>query len=182
MKRWGLFLIAILILALLHEGLHALMALIFAEYEAFLVKLIGFEVVYKTPLAQRQGLHWALISGAGNLGTLISGYLLLLWAPALARSQSQALKAAAYYLTFLGLLVDPLNLSVGPLIYGGDANGIAHGLGVPVWAVQITALLVLAINRELIASRLLPVYAVRTDVFWLRPWLRFSVARERSIQ
>jgi len=38
------------------------------------------------------------------------------------------MSAVGYWLTVMFLLLDPLNLSVGPFLYGGDIGGIVAGL------------------------------------------------------
>jgi hypothetical protein len=170
MKRWLYFLLALALYALVHEGMHALTAAAFGEYDSFHVRPFGLEVVFKTPVAERAGAHWALISGAGNVLTLLMGYGLALLAPVFARSPNPFWKASAYYVTVLFLLLDALNLSLGPFFYGGDANGIAAGLGVNRLVIQGVFLIVLLVNREIIARRVLPAYGVQTDAVLLKPW------------
>jgi len=77
MKKWFAFIIAVLLFFALHEGLHALTAMPFGEFEAFQIRPLGMEVTFKTPAAERVGRHWALISGASNLATTLMGYGLL---------------------------------------------------------------------------------------------------------
>ena len=175
MKKWIAFIIAVITFFVLHEGLHALTALPFGEYEAFHIRPLGFEVTFNTPVPERSGWHWALISGASNLATILMGYLLLGFGKRINQLDNIILKAALYYLTFLGLSLDPLNLSIGPLLYGGDANGIAFGLGIPRWIIQGIFLAIFFLNRELIAHRLVPAYEVETDHILFRPW--FGKAR-----
>lgn len=176
MKKSIAFIIAFLILITLHEGLHALTALPFGEYQSFHVRPLGFEVTFNTPVAERSGVHWAIISGASNLATILMGYLLLILAPRITRLPSPLLRAAAYYLTFLSLLADPLNLSIGPLLYGGDANGIAFGLGISRWIIQLVFGLVFLLNHELVARVLVPAYGLETDHILLRPWMKKQAA------
>lgn len=171
MKRWLAFLIAAIVIALIHEGTHAVMAAMYHELDAFQVRLLGLEVIYKTPPTERQGAHWAYISGASNLATIMLGYLLLLLAGKFAASRLWLIKAGAFYLILLALLADPFNLSLGALIYGGDAVGIAAGLGVSRYLIQAVFFGILLINRELIAQRLLPLYHVRVSSFLLQPWV-----------
>jgi hypothetical protein len=104
--------------------------------------------------------------------TLTVGYLLLLVGHRFAHSRTAFLKMGIYYLTMLSLLVDPFNLSIGPFIYGGDANGIAVGLDINRYVIQVLFLLVLLVNRELVAQKLLPTYGVRTRHPLFRPWLQ----------
>jgi hypothetical protein len=171
MKKWLAFLLAVVIFFTLHEGLHALTALPFGEYQAFHIRPLGMEVTFNTPVAERAGSHWALISGASNLATILMGYILLALTPRLTTLKSTFLKVTLYYLAFFGLLLDPLNLSVGPLLYGGDANGIAFGLGIPRWIIQVVFGVIFLLNHELVARVLVPGYGVKTDHFLLRPWM-----------
>lgn len=171
MKRWLAFLIAAIVIALIHEGTHAIMAAMYHELDAFQAHLFGLEVIYKTPPAEREGVHWALISGTSNLATLSLGYIFLSFGGRFAASRSWLLKSGALYLTVLALLADPFNLSLGAFIYGGDANGIAVGLGVNRYLIQAVFFLVLLINRELIARRLFPLYAVQVSSFFFQPWI-----------
>ncbi len=169
MKRWLAFLLAVLVLFTVHEGMHAWMAVLHGEYESFHVRSIGFEVTYRTAVGERSGIQWAFISGASNLVTLLMGYLLLVFGERLARLRSVFLRASTFYLTILSLLSDPFNLSIGPFIYGGDANGIAVGLGISRYVIQGIFLVVLLVNRELVVQKLLPMYDVQVKHILFRP-------------
>ena len=67
------------------------------------------------------------------------GFLLLALHQPLASSQNRLVRNMAYWLCLLLLIIDPLNLSLGPFLYGGDALGIAVGLQIDVWVVQVLA-------------------------------------------
>ena len=173
MRRWLAFVLAALLLAGIHEGAHALTSALYGEYGSFTVRPYGaMEVIYRTSVEAREGAHWAVISGTSNLLTLALGYLLLALSERLARLRVALIRGWVYYLTLLALLADALNLSLGPFLYGGDANGIAFGLGVSRYIVQGVFLIVLLLNRELVAQKLLPRYGVQTSNLLLRPWLR----------
>ncbi len=171
MKRWLVFMLAWVIVSFLHEGMHAVTAAAFDEYKAFHVRPYGLEVEYRTPVNERTGAKWAVVSGSSNLATIMLGYALLIPARRVAAGRSLLFKGGIYYLTLLSLLLDPLNLSVGPFLYGGDANGIAVGLGINRYIIQALFLLILLANRELVAQTLLPTYGVGTKSVLLRPWL-----------
>lgn len=173
MKRWLAFLLAVLILLTVHEGTHALMAMLYGEYEAFHIRPIGFEVTFRTPVDKRSGIQWAFISGASNLVTLLMGYLLLMLGEKLARLHSIFARASIFYLTTLSLLSDPFNLSVGPFIYGGDANGLAIGLGINRYVIQAIFFVVLLVNRELVAQKLFPMYNVKVKHILFQPLIRW---------
>jgi hypothetical protein len=174
MKQWLMFLLTVVIYHIVHEGMHASIAMFYGEYEAFRIIPIGLEVQYKTPVGEREGIHWAFISGTSNLATIFIGYLLLLSGNRLARLHSWFLRTTSFYLTLICLLADPFNLSIGPLIYGGDANGIAVGLGLNRYIIQIVFLVILLVNRELIAQQLLPMYDVQVKHILFQPlmWAR----------
>jgi len=172
MIKWLAFILAVIVLVVVHEGTHAVVGTVYDEYEAFHIRPLGFEVTFKTPVSERSGVQWSFISGSSNLVTLTMGYLLLLFGQRFAHSRIAFLKAGIYYLTTLSLLVDPFNLSIGPFIYGGDANGIAAGLDISRYVIQVVFFLVLFVNRELVAQKLLPMYGVRTRHPLFRPWIQ----------
>jgi len=174
MKRWLIFLFAVVIYFIVHEGMHASVAMFYGEYEAFRIIPIGPEVQYRTPVEEREGIHWAFISGASNLVTILIGYLLLFLGDRLARLRSWFLRAASFYLTLIFLLADPLNLSIGPLIYGGDANGIAFGLGLNRYIIQMVFLFILLVNRDLIAQKLFPMYEVQVKHILFQPLIPWA--------
>jgi hypothetical protein len=170
MKRWLVFLLAAVIFAVVHEGMHIVMAAFYGEYAALRIHYGVFpEVQYRTPVDERAGVHWGFISGASNLATVLLGYLLVLIGERIARLRSWFFKNILFYLTVILLVADPLNLSVGPLIYGGDAPGIAVGFGVSRYVIQAISLVVLLVNRELIVQRLFPMYNVQVKHFLFRP-------------
>jgi len=175
MKRWLVFLLAVVIFAVVHEGVHAIIAMFYGEYHAFRIGPLGPEVQFRTPVGEREGIHWAFISGASNLATTLIGYLLLLFGDRLACLRSWSLRATSFYLTLIFLLSDPLNLSIGPFIYGGDADGIAVGLGINRLFIQIVFLFVFLVNRELIVQKLFPTYEVQIKHVLFQPlipWVR----------
>jgi hypothetical protein len=173
-------LIALAVLSVIHEGMHAISAAIYKKYQSFHIRPYGFEVEYVTAVPQRLDIRWALISGASNLLTCFLAYVLLLQEKRFSRMPSLFVRSLAYWLTFLGLLLDPLNLSVGPSLYGGDANGIAVGLGVDILVVQVIFLGILLLNRELVAQKLIPSYGVQTRHPLLRPLFRLPLDRRPS--
>jgi len=163
---------AVIVFAGMHEGLHALPAALYGEYQGFHVRTLGLEVVFNTPVAVRQGIKWAVISGLPNLATVAFGYILLVARGTLVSHRVRSIRDLAYRLTLVVLIADPLNLSVGPLIYGGDARGIAVGLGTSVAVIQGVAFLVLLVNRELVVQVLLPAYGVITTHPLFQPLIR----------
>ena len=174
MKKWSAFLLSVVVLFAVHEGMHALMASFFGEYESFHIRPLGFEVRFRTAVDERSGIQWAFISGVSNLVTLLMGTLLLILGKRFAHSHSLFLRAILFYLTLLSLLVDPLNLSIGPFIYGGDAIGIAVGFGINRYVIQVIFLVILLVNRELVAQKLFPMYGVQVKHILFRPLIRWT--------
>jgi hypothetical protein len=172
MKKYLTLILAIIIFAVVHEGAHALVAWKFAEYQTFRVHPYGLEVVFKTPVAEREGVKWGFISATSNVLTLLLGYLMFFFRVKMARLRSSFLSALGYWLILLFLILDAFNLSVGPFIYGGDIGGIVAGFGINRYLVQVIFFMVFLINRELIAQNLLPLYGVTTKHFLFQPWLR----------
>jgi hypothetical protein len=172
MKKFLILGVAIVFVAALHETMHALPAVAYAEYDAFRVRPFGLEVLFNTPVAVRQGIQWAVISGLPNLATVAFGYMLLVGRGMLISQRFRGIRDLGYWLTLICLIADPINLSVGPLIYGGDALGIAVGLGTSTAVIQGVAFLVLLVNRELVVQVLLPAYGVVTTHFLFQPLIR----------
>lgn len=172
MRKLLTFLAAVAIFAVIHEGAHILVGLALDEYQAFVVHPYGFEVIVKTPVEEREGIQWAFFSGTSNLVTVLLGYLLFAMRARIARLQGIVLRAVGYWLTLLLMLADPLNLSVGPFIYGGDIRGIVVGLGVHPYLIQGLFFAIFLLNRELIARYLPSAYGVQTDHPFFKSWLR----------
>lgn len=145
--------------------------MLYDEFEAFHIRPFGLEVTFRTPVEERHGIHWVFISGSSNLATILLGYLLLSFGKRFARLRSSLLKSTLFYLTLILLFADPLNLSIGPFIYGGDANGIAIGLGIHRAVIQMIFLVVFFANRELVAQKLFPRYEVQVKHIFFRPWI-----------
>lgn len=165
---WAL---AILAFALVHEAGHAFTAHVYGELQAFHVRPFGFEVTFVTAVGERLGFRWAIISGASNAITVLLGYALFLARSRLASIPAALPRILGFWLTVLFMIGDPINLAVGPFLYGGDATGIAVGLSVNRYAVQAVSLVILLLNRELLVLRVLPVYRVQTRHFLFRPLL-----------
>lgn len=177
MKRVLAFLFVLAIFAAVHEGMHALAATLYGEFEAFHIRPFGLEVTFRTPVEERHGIQWVFISGISNLATILMGYVLLSFGKRFARLRSLFLKATLFYSTVVLLLADPLNLSIGPFIYGGDANGIAIGLGIHRYVIQMIFLVVFLVNRELVARELFPMYGVQVKHILFRPWIPWTKKR-----
>jgi hypothetical protein len=153
MRKWFYFLIALVLYMVIHEHLHALMSLLFNEYDKIKLHWYGPEVIYITPVEERiPGIKWFFISGLSNFLTLSIGYLIFLLRSKIVNLKDTLIKNLLYYVAVVFLLFDAVNLSIGPFIYGGDTPGIAAGLNIKSWIIQIFFGVVLLINRELIVS------------------------------
>ena len=172
MRKFLILILIILFYLVIHEGIHITVAAAFNEFETVRWNVIGPEVIFSTPVAQREGFKWALISGVSNIVTLMIGYILLVKAETFGKHQSIFLKGYFYFLTILLMVADPLNLSIGPFFYGGDVNGIAEGLNIHRYWLQSIFLVIVFLNRELIVRILLPAYNVETQHFLFRPWFQ----------
>jgi hypothetical protein len=174
-KKFAALFCAITGFVLLHEGGHALLGAIWGEGfggRAHLWGLAGFEVLFRTPVEERAGFRWAVISGGPNVLTVLAGYGLYAFRTRLRGPRSRPPhfgRVFGYWATLFLLFLDPINLSLGPFLYGGDAHGVAVGFGVPVGVVQAVALAVLLTNRELVVRRLLPEWGIVTRHPLLRP-------------
>jgi len=174
MKKLLTFLIAFLLVVLVHEGAHALVAAAYGELAAFQVHPYGFEVIFKAPISQKQGIEWGFISGASNVITVLWGYLLIFVVKPMANMKNSFMSAVGSWLIVMFLLLDPLYLSVGPFLYGGGMGGIVAGVGVNQYLVQIVSFAIFLINRELVAQVLLPAYGIKTDHPLFKPWVKFG--------
>lgn len=172
MKKYITLILAIIIFAIIHEGTHALIAILFDEYRAFQVHPYGLEVIFKTPVVEREGIKWGFISGISNVVTLLSGYLMFTFRLKLAHLRNSFLSTLSYWLVVLFLLLDAFNLSIGPFIYGGDIGGIVVGFGINQYILQFMFFVILLLNRELIAQKLFPIYGIKTKHPFFRPWIR----------
>jgi len=170
MKKYVTLILALIVFAIIHEGLHAVIAYAYGEYAGFHVKPFGLEVIYTTPVEERSGLRWGFISGVSNIATVLMGYLLFAFIDRYQKHPNDYIRSFSYWLMIYLLILDPLNISVGPLIYGGDANGIAVGFAVNRWLVQGIFFIFFILNRELAAQKILPAYGVSTRHPLLIPW------------
>lgn len=93
MRKYLTFILAIFIFVIIHEGIHAIIAMTFEEYQAFRVHPFGLEVIFKTPVAEREGIKWGFISGMSNVVTLLLGYLMFLFRLKIAGLQSSFLRS-----------------------------------------------------------------------------------------
>ncbi len=173
MKKWFYFLIAIILYMIVHVYFHSFMSVLFDEYDKIRIHWYGLETIYITPVEERiPGIKWFLISGLSNFFTLAIGYLIfLLRSKIINHFQEDIITMNLLYsVTVVFLLFDAVNLSIGPLIYGGDIYGIAAGLNIKRWIIQIFFGTVLLINRKLVVS-LMKSYNVYSRNILFKSWL-----------
>lgn len=76
-------------------------------------------------------------------------------------------------LTLSFLLLDPVNLSIGSFIYGGDANGIAVSFGLNQYMIRAAFFGLFLLDRELVVQKLFPLYNVETKHPLFQPLLKW---------
>ncbi len=166
--------LALIIFAIIHEGTHALVAVAFDEYQTFAIHPYGLEVIFKTPVAEREGIKWGFISGMSNVVTLLLGYLLFLFRTKMKPVRNHIIKALGYWMIVIFMLADAFNLSIGPFIYGGDIDGIVEGFGINRYIIQSIFFMIVLLNRELIVQKLLPVYGIKTKHPLFQSWIKLK--------
>ena len=157
---------------MVHDYFHGLMSVFFDEYNKFKIHWYGLEPVYVTPVEERiAGIKWFLISGLSNFFTLAIGYMIFLLRSKIIYNfqEDTLIMNLLFSITVVFLLFDAFNLSIGPIIYGGDISGIATGLNIKRWIIQIFFGIVLLINRELVVS-LMKSYDVYSRNILLKSW------------
>jgi len=56
MQKYLYLVFALIIFAIIHEGTHFLVAVTFDEYKTFVIHPYGLEIIFKTPVAEREGI------------------------------------------------------------------------------------------------------------------------------
>ena len=171
LRKYLLLLLALAVFAAVHESVHILTAAAFGEFNGFHLKPYGFEVEFRTPVSERTGVEWGLISGSSNLATIAIDYVMYSQRRMISL-QNSTLYILGYWLTLCFLILDPLNLSVGPFIYGGDVYGVSVGFSVNQYIIQAAFLGLFLLNRELLVQRLIPLYKVETRHPLFQPLLK----------
>ncbi len=170
MKNWLYFIIALFSYMMIHEGLHAVIALFFNEYNTIKMNWYGPEVVNITSVEERiPGIKWFVISGFSNFITLLTGYLLFILKRKIVSLKHPLIRSILYYIAIVFLLFDAVNLSLGPFLFGGDINGIAAGLKIKSWIIQIFFGAVLLLNRELIV-KFMESFSVSSGSILFKSW------------
>jgi len=174
MRKYLYFVLALIMFIIIHEGTHALVAVAFDEYQTFVIHPYGMEVILKTPVVEREGIKWGFISGMSNVVTLLLGYILFLFRTKIKTVRNRIVNTLGYWMIIIFMLADALNLSIGPFIYGGDINGIVEGFGINRYVIQSIFFMIVLVNRELIAQKLLPLYGIKTKHPLFQSWLKLK--------
>jgi hypothetical protein len=128
-RKWLAALLTALCYTILHEGAHALVALILGTYEGIVLMFPGVQVLTNT--AAMTDFEIAVFCMAGPAATLALGYTLAFLTDRLVKLESAVLRAVFYIMTLGMLFADPFYLSVlSGFVGGGDMNGIVL-LGIP---------------------------------------------------
>lgn len=146
---------AIAVYYLIHEGTHLITALYYGVFKGIRFLGLGIQIdVYAERLTDMQ---LGIFCLAGPLATLLSGWLLVLFARKICRAESPVFKAVMWYVTLAMLLLDPLYVSILCSFFGGgDLNGIR--LLFPAAAVRIFFAVLGILHALIIRKHLLPLY------------------------
>ena len=108
---------------LIHEGAHFFYALSIGAFRQFNFMGIGIQVdIYRERMSDVQ---FGVFNLVAPVATIILGYIFLALTPKFLSYSSHYIRAIAYYLTMIFLLLDLIYLSVlYPFVGGGDMNGI----------------------------------------------------------
>jgi hypothetical protein len=174
MHKYLYLVLALIMFVIIHEGTHALFAVAFDEYQAFVIHPYGMEVIFKTPIVGREGIKWGFISGMSNAVTLLLGYILFLFRTKIKTVRNRIVNGLAYWMIVVFMLADAFNLSIGPFIYGGDINGIVKGFRINRYVIQSIFFIIVLVNRELIAQKLLPLYGIKTRHPLFKSWIKLK--------
>lgn len=96
LRKYLMLLLAVAFFAVVHGSIHNLAALVFGEFKEFHLKPYGFEVEFKTPVSERAGVKWGIISGSSNLITITIGYVMFSLRKGMANLQNTSLYILGY--------------------------------------------------------------------------------------
>jgi hypothetical protein len=123
LRKWIALLIAAVSYFVIHEGAHWIYAMYAGAFRQINFLGIGIQIdIYRELMSDMQ---FGIFNLAAPVATIITGYILLAFTSKFLLIKSDYLRAVAYYLTIVFLILDPLYLSViYPFVGGGDMNGI----------------------------------------------------------
>ena len=153
-KLTSLF-VAIVSYFVIHEGAHWAYAMYIGSFKKINFIGIGIQVdIYRDLMTDTQLGIFCLVA---PILTVITGYILFAFTQKILLFQSAYIKAIAYYLTLVFLLLDPLYLSVlSFFVGGGDMNGIV--LIMPEMVVRIVSGIIVAVNVLILIKIIVPKY------------------------
>lgn len=155
-RKWLALICAIVLYHLIHEGSHAIAALLYGAFERIRILGIGVQVVASVELLT--DIQIGIFCIVGSVATLLTAYALLLFLPRIAARKSKLFRAIGYYATLTFLLLDPIYLAVlYRFVGGGDMNGILL-LGIPETLAQLIYGAIALINLFLIIKKVYPAY------------------------
>jgi hypothetical protein len=159
--------ISLLFFILLYQGLCIGITYLLGEFEEFVVSPFRIELSLRTPTYERIGVKWGILFGAPVLITIILGYVMLAQREKLAKMKPFR-QHVSYWVTIMLLLIHPLILSTGAKSVGGQSIRLAVALGIKPYLIQLIAIIIFLVNRELIAQKLFDAYKVEIKSFlWL---------------
>lgn len=148
---------AIVLYYIVHEGAHAVFAMIYGVFKEVKPVGLGFQVVITEPLLLTK-VQFALFNMAGAAATLTAAYVLVSLTKLICRNANKMVKAICYYTTLVFLINDPIYLSVLCGFFGGgDMNGIIM-FGISEWAARSVFLLIAVLNVYMFAKHVYPLY------------------------
>lgn len=154
-RKWVALIAAIILYFVVHEGAHYLYAVSIGAFKQ--VDFIGLGVQIDIFREQVTNTQLGIFCLVGPAATILAGYAIALMAGYIVKSRSLLIRAAAYYISLVLLMVDPLYLAVlYSFVGGGDMNGIA--LVFPELAVRVVFGVIAAVNLFIIFKYLLPLY------------------------
>ena len=158
LRKWISLFIAIGLYYVVHEGSHAIVAIMYGVFNRIQILGLGVQVVVITELLTNYQLAFFCV--IGSVSTLIVGYILVFFTKRIANSNSKYYKAILFYSTFCLLLIDPLYLSiVYRFVGGGDMNGILL-YGISEFMVQLVAIIILVTNVCIFLKSVYPLYKI----------------------
>jgi hypothetical protein len=150
LRKWIALICAILLYYIVHEGAHAIAALLMGTFQRIRIMSFGLGIQVVADIPVMSNLQIFIFCIVGAIATLIMGYVLVLKKQAILNSNNKVFRAIAYYTTLVFLMLDPIYLSLlHNFVGGGDMNGIIQ-MGISALPVSIVFLLIGGFNLFII--------------------------------
>lgn len=155
-RKWAALFLALGLYFVIHEGSHAIYALLIGGFKEVRFLGVGLQVdIYRESMTDFQLGMFCL---TGNVMTLFGAYVMCFAKNKIVKSKSLLFRAVCYYLTLILLLMDSAYLMIlYRFVGGGDMNGIV--LLFPEKGVQVVCGLLLAFNTIIWFRYVLPCYS-----------------------